>query len=124
MGRLRITAGTESIEIVLRDTETAAALFAAAPFESTANTWGEEVYFATPVECVREPDARAVVEPGEIAFWVEGRAIAMGFGPTPISRGSEIRLAAPTNIWADAVSDVRALASVRDGDPVRVEPVG
>ena len=115
--------GTVVLDVTARDTPTAAALFAAAPFESTANTWGEEVYFAAPADCAREAGARAVVTAGEIAFWVEGASIAIGFGRTPVSRGEEIRLAAPVNVWADAEGPVRALAAVRDGDPVRVEPL-
>jgi len=124
MAKLRITAGGISIEVETRDTPTAEALLEALPIRSLARTWGEEVYFDTPVSLPREPDAKDVVAAGEIAFWTDGDAIAIGFGPTPISRGDEIRLASPANIWADALDDVTALAAVRDGVPVMVEEVG
>jgi hypothetical protein len=120
MARLEITAGEVSLAVEVFETATGRAILAAAPFDSRARTWGEEVYFETPVRVEREAGARAVVEAGELAFWVEGAAIAIGFGPMPISRGQEIRLAAPTNIWGRTEDDVRRLKSVRDGDPVRV----
>ena len=121
MRKLRMTIGGVEITAELFDTPTADALYGAAPFDSTAQTWGEEVYFSTPVKAEREADARAVVEAGELAFWVEGDSIAIGFGRTPVSRGDEIRLAAPTNIWGRAVEDVRALSAVAAGAPIRVE---
>lgn len=118
---LRITAGGVSLDVETLETPTAERVIDACPFEATARTWGEEVYFAAPINAEREADARDVVEPGEIAYWVEGGAIAIGFGPTPASQGNEIRLVAPTNIWAKALGDVRSLKPVSDGDPVRVE---
>lgn len=123
MRTVRITAGEIVLEAALRETATADALWAALPLTSTANTWGEEVYFSTPVSASLEDDARDVVEAGEIAFWCQGDAIAIGFGRTPVSQGDEIRLAAAVNIWADAAGNVRVLRAVRAGDPVSVERV-
>jgi hypothetical protein len=119
--RLKMIIGDVTIRAELKDTPTADAIYRALPFSAKARTWGEEVYFSTPVSVKKEKDAKALVEAGELAFWVEGDSIAIGFGPTPISQGGEIRLAAPTNIWGRALDDVRALKKVRDGAPIKVE---
>jgi hypothetical protein len=123
MRKIKITAGRIEIKAELLSTPTADAIYRALPIRSRASTWGEEVYFSTPVRVTREPDARDIVQPGEIAFWVEGNSIAIGFGRTPISRGDETRLAARTNIWARALDDVKRLKSVKDDDLVIVEGV-
>jgi uncharacterized protein len=120
MTRIRFDFGSLMLEAEFLDTPTAQAIAAALPHEAQVMTWGEEVYFDVPVRAPREPDARAVVTAGEIAYWPDGPAIAIGFGRTPVSRGDEIRLASPVNIFAKALSDVRALKSVRAGERVRV----
>ena len=121
MKKLKMTIGGVEITAELFDTPTADAIWEALPFSSAARTWGEEVYFDTPVLAENEADARDVVEAGELAFWLAGSAIAIGFGPTPVSHGDEIRLASPCNIWGRAVEDVRGLVDVRDGAPITVE---
>ena len=123
MRKLKMTIGSVTITAEVFDTPTADAIYGALPFTSSAQRWGDEVYFATPVSAELEADARDVVEAGELAFWIEGNAVAIGFGPTPISISDEIRLTAPTNIWGRAVDDVRALASVEPGDPITLESV-
>ena len=121
MTKLVIKVGPISLVAELLDTPTAKEILEHVPFTSSANTWGDEVYFDTPIVTSKEADARDIVEAGELAFWVEGSCIAIGFGPTPISQGDEIRLAAKTNIWGKSLTDVRLLAKVKDGDPVSVE---
>jgi hypothetical protein len=120
MARIRFDFGSLTIDAEPLDTPTARAIAAALPLSSRVLTWGEEVYFEVPVTAAREADARAVVTPGEIAYWPEGRCIALGFGRTPISRGRETRLASPCNVFARALGDVKALASVKAGSAVRV----
>lgn len=120
IGKITIKAGAAAITVEVFDTPTGWAIVEHTPFTSTARTWGDEVYFQAPVSLHLEPDARDVVEAGEIAFWVEGSCIAIGFGPTPVSTGNEIRLAAKTNIWGRSLADVRVLAGVNDGEPVSV----
>ena len=120
MRRLRLEFETASLDIVLRDTPTADAVLAATPFTARTQTWGDEVYFEAPLTAPSEPDARDVVDAGQIAFWLPGSCIAIGYGPTPVSQGNEIRLASPCNIFADADGDVQKLAAVRPGSKVRV----
>ena len=123
MRKLQMTIANVVIRAELFETPTADAIYGTLPFSATANTWGDEVYFSVPASVSKEEDARAVVEAGELAFWVEGSSIAIGYGPTPISHGDEIRLAAPTNIWGRALDDVRLLASVNNGDAIEVHAI-
>ena len=123
MPRIRFEFATLTLDAELLDTPTAMAILPALPVVSSALTWGEEVYFEVPVQVARENAARAIVTPGEIAYWPDGPAIAIGFGRTPISQGDETRLASPCNVFARALGDVKTLAAVKAGTKVKVSVV-
>ena len=121
MKKLILRINEKSLNLFLKETETAKKIYNAVPINSSINTWGEEIYFNTNLSINREKEAKAVVDFGEIAFWTEGSAIAIGYGKTPISSGDEIRLASPCNIWANADFDKRFFGDINDGDKVSLD---
>lgn len=121
--RMRISWDGGAVEAILDATPTAEKVWSALPCTATANTWGEEVYFALPVRAELESDARQVVEKGAVCFWVEGQSLALPYGPTPISAGDECRLVSKVNVLGQIAGEPRALAAVRAGALLRVERV-
>ena len=117
--RVRFSTDRVVIEAEFGDTPTAKALAAAMPFESRAQTWGEEVYFSTPVSAKLEPDARQVVEPGTVCFWTVGDALALPWGRTPLSSDSKPKLASRCNVLG-RLKDYAPLKSIRAGDKITV----
>ena len=109
------------LEAELRDTPITRALAQALPFEASAQTWGEEVYFTTPVSAKLEPDAKQVVDPGTVCFWTEGDALALPYGRTPISADERPKLAARCNVLGTLTGDARRLAAIKAGQQIRVE---
>ena len=118
--KLSISIGEVRLPIDLLKTATAKALLAATPFSSQAQTWGEEVYFGTPVSARLEPDAQDV-DVGAACFWTGGDAIAQPFGRTPISTNERPTLTSRCNVIGSVVGDARRLAAVRPGQTVSVE---
>ena len=118
--KLSLKFKTQHLEVDLFDTPTAKALIEALPFEAKAQTWGEEVYFSTPVQAVLEKDARQVVEPGTVCFWTEGDAIALPYGRTPISTDERPKLASRCNVLGKLEGNPRELAKVQPGERVTV----
>jgi hypothetical protein len=83
-------------------------------------TWGDEIYFAIPVKAKSE-SPREVVELGDLAYWPPGSAFCIFYGPTPASRGDEIRPASPVNVFGHVLGDPTVFKAVRSGTTVRVE---
>ncbi len=102
----------------LLSTPTADRIWSTLPIYAKADIWNSSVRLGTQADAEREPAARRSVAPGEIAFWSERRCIVIAFGALP-ARG-EIRLPAPSNVWATALDDLSVLARVRSGDGIAV----
>jgi hypothetical protein len=119
---IRITAGSVTVEAELNDSRTAAAIVKALPIEAKAETWGDEIYFSIGQSLPGE-SPREVVELGDLGYWPPGQAFCIFFGPTPMSRGDEIRPASAVNVVGRVVGDARALVRVRAGSRVRIEGV-
>ena len=118
--KLRLEAGKVVLTIELLDTPTAQAVVAALPFEARAQTWGEEVYFPTPVSARLEADARQIVEPGTVCFWTEGDALALPYGRTPLSTDERPKLASRCNVVGKLLGDARSLAQIQAGAKITV----
>ena len=118
--RIRITAGQVSATATLNDSPTAQAIWAALPIDAPGSTWGDEIYFGIPVH-EDEQDARAVVEVGDLGYWPPGSAFCIFYGPTPASRGDEVRPASPVNVVGRLDGDPRAFKQVTSGTRVRLE---
>ncbi len=119
---IRITAGSVTVEAELNDSRTAAAIVKALPIEAKAETWGDEIYFSIGRSLPGE-SPREVVELGDLGYWPPGQAFCIFFGPTPMSRGDEIRPASAVNVVGRVVGDARAFVRVRAGSRVRIEGV-
>ena len=122
MSRIRITAGSVSLDAVLHDTPTVDVLLAALPIEGRANIWGDEIYFDIGLNAAPESDARANVAVGELGYWPPGNAFCIFYGRTPASTGEEPMAASPVNILGEVIDDATLFKSVRNGEPVRLEP--
>jgi hypothetical protein len=118
--RIRISAGSVAAEAVLNDSATARAVWDALPLAVTGETWGDEIYFRIPVK-VKPEAPRETVDAGDLGYWPPGSAFCIFFGPTPASRGSEIRPASAVNVFGHVAGDVSAFKRVRSGTTVRVE---
>jgi hypothetical protein len=121
MPALRISAGPVTALTELNDSPTARLLWDALPMDGKANRWGDEIYFAIPVDADEEPNAVAGVEVGTIAFWPPGNAFCIFWGPTPASRGSQPVAASPVNVLGKIDGDASQFGRVPSGARVRLE---
>jgi len=120
---IRITAGEVSVAAELFDTACARKIAAHLPVETVPNEWGDEFYFEIPVIMPHDQTATVKVNIGDIGYWPPGRALAIFFGPTPLSSGPEPIPASEGNIVGRITEDAGILRSAKGADFIRVEAV-
>ncbi len=115
MKKITIQADSISMHADLNDNQTARQIWEALPIEGQANLWGDEIYFAIPVDANQDAGARADVDVGELGYWPVGSAFCIFFGPTPASSGDRPRAASPVNIIGNVIGDATQFRKVKSG---------
>jgi hypothetical protein len=120
MAKINISVGNVSLEAQMLDTPTASRILETLPLESSANVWGDEIYFDIPLSLEQEPDARADVEVGDLAYWPAGPAFCIFFGPTPVSTGDQPRAYSPVNVFGRVLGDTGKFKTISAGAVIKV----
>lgn len=123
MRRIAMSAQNVTAAAALNDSATADAIWEALPLAAEAHRWGEEVYFEIPVGLPQSAEARDLLDAGELGYWPVGRAFCIFWGPTPASRGDEIRAYSPVNVFGRLEGNPDAFRDVRSGAQIRVERI-
>lgn len=124
MPNIEIASGDITLLAELNLSPTARRIWDALPLVGTAHVWGDEIYFRLPLELAGEPTARQEMDYGEIAYWVEERALCLFFGPTPLSVGGAPRAFAPVTPVGRILSEPSLLRVVPDGVEIWLRRAG
>ena len=119
--RIAIRIGTLSMEAELNETPTAQKIAAALPLCTSFNTWGDEIYFAIPVDADLDDSAQEVVEIGDLGYWPPGKAWCIFFGQTPVSQPGKIMPASAVNVIGKILGDATQFKTVMREREVIVE---
>lgn len=98
--------------------KTVQAILEKLPIEVKINRWGDELYTDPMPVKVEEENARSLVDLMDVAYWPQGQALCLFFGPTPISKGNEIKPYSPVNVIGKIVSRENIARLIDDDAPV------
>ena len=119
--RITIRIGTLSMEGELNETPTAQKIAAALPLHTSFNTWGDEIYFAIPVDADLDESAQNIVEVGDLGYWPPGKAWCIFFGQTPMSQPGKIMPASSVNVIGKVLGDATQFKAVMQEREVVIE---
>ena len=118
---IKITAGNITVTAELDDTALAKTVAAKLPIETEPNEWGDEFYFGIPVRSGLDDTATQKVKVGDIGFWPPGNAMAIFFGPTPMSSGADPVPASDVCLLGRITGDATLLRKARGARKIRIE---
>ncbi len=121
--KITISIGEVSLDAELLDTDCAQAIARILPIEARSKTWGDEFYFTIPVSMPLDETATTHVAIGDIGFWPPGNALAIFFGPTPMSNGLEPVPASEVNLVGKIIGDATALRKVKGASKIKIEKI-
>jgi hypothetical protein len=75
------------------------------PIEVNINRWGDELYTEKTHVVEKEENAKRQVKLFDVAYWPEGNALCLFYGPTPISEEGKILAYSPVNIVGRIIPD-------------------
>lgn len=81
-----------------RSPKTVQAILEKLPVEINITKWGDELYTERTQISANEENAKKEVDYLDVAYWPEGNALCLFYGPTPISRDGQILAYSPVNI--------------------------
>ena len=117
----------ENITIELDDTgspKTCTSFLESLPFSVTAHIWGEEIYTDESPITQSEENAKDLVNLNDIAYWPNGKAICLFFGPTPIGKKGEIKPYSPVNVIGKIISpDKNILSKMIEGTVITFDKI-
>ena len=111
--KIKISIKDIIMDAELFDTPCARAIAAALPIEARPNEWGDEFYFQVPVKMSLDETATTKVNIGDIGYWPPGNALALFFGPTPMSSGPDPVPASEVNLVGRFRGEASALRSAK-----------
>ena len=119
--KVKVIAGDLILDAELFDTQCAKAIAGILPIETIPNEWGDEFYFEISVKMPLDETATTKVKVGDIGFWPPGNALAIFFGPTPLSSGSDPVPASSVNLVGRICSDPMVLKNSGGTRNIRID---
>ena len=117
----------ENITIELDDTgspKTCTSFLESLPFSVTMHIWGEEIYTDESPITQSEENAKDLVNLNDVAYWPNGKAICLFFGPTPIGKSGEIKPYSPVNVIGKIINpDKNILSKMIEGTVITFDKI-